>query len=93
MHFVRVRHFVVVIHQNVVDGRLRSLNRFSGLVNRDLVVLGRLRVLGQIQFLDGVLHLHDFRDDLAISISELAVTQDQGLDRLVLVVDAGLSAS
>ena len=41
---------------NVVDGRLRFLNRFSGLVNRDLVLLGRLRVPRQIQFLDGVDH-------------------------------------
>ena len=46
VHFVRVRHFVVVIHPNVVDGRLRFLSRFSGPVNRDLV-LGRLRVLGK----------------------------------------------
>ena len=61
-----------VIHHNVVDGRLRFPNRFSGLVNRDLVFLGRLRVLGQIQFL-----LPDIRDDLATSIGDIAVTQDQ----------------
>ena len=70
----------MVIHPNVVDGRLRFLNRFSGPVNRDLVLLGRLRVLGQTQFLNGVIHLHDVRDDLAASISDLAVTQDQHLD-------------
>ena len=78
-----MRHFVVVIHPNVVDGRLRSLSRFSGTVNRDRVLLGRLRVLGQIQFLDGVVHLHDVRDDLAASISDLAVTQGQPLDTLL----------
>ena len=72
----------MVIH-NVVDGRLRFLNRFSGLVNRGLVLLGRLRVLGQIQFLDGVIHLHDFRDVSATSISDLTVTQDQLLDALL----------
>ena len=78
-----VRHFVVVIHPNVVDGRLRFLSRFSGPVNRDRVLLGRLRVLGQIQFLDGVIHLHDVKDDLAASISDLAVTQGQPLDTLL----------
>ena len=83
MHFVRVRHFVVVIPHNVDDGRLRCLNRFSGLVNRDLVHLGRPRVLGQIQFFYGVLHLHYVRDDLATCISDLAVTQDQLLDLLI----------
>ena len=57
MNFVRVRHFVEVIHHNVVDGRLRFLKRFSGLVNRDLVLLGRLRVLEPIQF-------HDFVGDV-----------------------------
>ena len=72
----------MVIH-NVVDGRLRFLNRFSGLVNRGLVLLGRLRVLGQIQFLDGVIHLQDFRDISTISISDLTVTQDQLLDALL----------
>ena len=57
--FRQVRRFVEVIPHNVVDGRLRFLNHFSGHVNRDLVLLGRLRVLGQIQLLDGVIHLHD----------------------------------
>ena len=71
MHFVRVRRFVVVIPHNVLDGRLRFLNRFSGLVNRDVVLLGRFRVLGQIQLHDGVIHLHDFREVLATSISDL----------------------
>ena len=85
MHFIKVRHFVVVKPHNVVDGRLRFLNRFSGLVNRDLVLLGGFRVLGQIQFLDGVTHLHDVRDDLASSISDLAAAQDQLLDILLLV--------
>ena len=61
----------MAIPHNVVNGRLRFLNRFSGLVNRDLIHLGRLRVLGQIQFLDGVLHVHDFCDVLATSISDL----------------------
>ena len=70
----------MVTHHYVVDGRLRFLNRFSGLVNRDLVLLGRFRVLGQIKFLDGVVHLHDISDDLATS--DLAVTQDQLLDIL-----------
>ena len=83
MHFVRVRHFVVVIHHNVVDSRLRFLNRFSGLVNRGLVLLGRPRVLGQIQFLDGVIHLHDFRDVSTTSISDFTVTQDQLLHALL----------
>ena len=48
MHFVRVRHFVVVVtRHNVVDGRHRFLNRSSGLVNRvfyfleDFVFLGK----------------------------------------------------
>ena len=72
----------MVIHHNVVDGRLRFPNRFSGPFNRDLVRLGRLRVRGQSQFLDGVFHLHDVRDDLAAS-SDLAVTQDQLLDTLL----------
>ena len=58
-------------------------NRFRGPFNRDLVLLGRLRVRGQSQFLDGVFHLHDVRDDLAASISDLAVTQDQLLDTLL----------
>ena len=75
MHFVRVRHFVVVIHHNVVDGPLRFLNRFSGPANHDLVLLGRPSVLGQIQCPHGVIHLHDVRDDLATSISDLAVTR------------------
>ena len=70
VHFVILRRFVVVIHHNVVDGRLRFLNRFNGL-------------LGQIQFLDCVLHLRDVRDDLPASISGLAVTQDQILDILL----------
>ena len=83
MHFVTVRQFVVVIAHSVVDGRLRFLNCFSGFVNRDLVHLGRLRVLGQIQFLDSVLHLHDISDDLATCIGALAVTQDQLLDILI----------
>ena len=74
----------MVIHHNVVDGRPRFLNCFSGLVNRDLVLLGGFRVLGQIQFLDGVLHLHDIRDVLASSISDLAVAPDQPLDILLL---------
>ena len=46
------------------QGRLRFLNLFSGSVNRDVVLLERLRVLGQIQSLDGAIHLHDVRDDL-----------------------------
>ena len=50
------------------------------IVNRDLVLLGRLRVLGQNQFLDDILPLHDDRDDLTTCISDLAVTQDQLLD-------------
>ena len=83
MHFIRVRRFVVVIPRNVVDGRLRFLNRFSGLVNHDLVLLGRFHLLGQIQLHDGVVHLHDVRDDLASSLSDLAVTQDQLLDILL----------
>ena len=57
--------------------------RFSWLVNSDLVLLWRLRVLGQIQFLDGVLNVHDVRDDLEAKISDLAVTQDPLLDILL----------
>ena len=75
MHIIKVRCFVVVIHHKVVDGRVRFLNLFSGLVNRGLVLLGSLRVLGQIQFLGGVTHLHDVHDDLATTIRDLAVTQ------------------
>ena len=45
MHFVKVRHVVVAVHHNVVDGRLRFLTLLSGLVSRDLRVLGRLRFL------------------------------------------------
>ena len=45
VHFVRVRHVVVVMHHNVVDGRLRFLTLLSGLVSRDLRVLGRLGLL------------------------------------------------
>ena len=93
VHFVRVRHVVVVMHHNVVDGRLRFLNRFSGLVNRDLVLLGRLRVLGHIRFVDGVLHLRDFRDVLATSMSDLRsqllgilIHQIQRLDHFERVV-------
>ena len=33
VHFVRVRHFVMVIPHNVVVGRLRFLNLFSGLTS------------------------------------------------------------
>ena len=58
-------------------------NLFSGLDNRDLVLHGGFRVLGEILFLDGVIHLHDVRDDLAASISDFAVTQDQLLDILL----------
>ena len=39
VHFVKVRHVVVVMHHNVVDGRLRFLTLLSGLVSRDLRVL------------------------------------------------------
>ena len=88
-----VRHFGVVIHHSVVDGRLRFLNRFSGLVNRDLVLLGRFRVLGQIRILDGVLHLRDSCDALATSISDLRgqllgllIHQIQRLDHFERVV-------
>ena len=49
VHFVKVRHFVVVTEHKVVDGRLRFLNLFSGRFNRDFVLVGRLRVLEQIQ--------------------------------------------
>ena len=80
---LRVRHFVVVIHHNVVDGRPHFLKNFSGLVNRDLVLLGRFRCLGQIRYLDGVIHLHDVLDDLAASINDFAVTWDQLLEKLL----------
>ena len=85
VHVVRVRHVgvVFVIRRKVVDGRLRFLDLFSGPANRHLVLLGRLRVLGQVLFLHGVNHLHDVRDDLATSISDLAVSQDQLLDTLL----------
>ena len=73
----------MVIHRNVVDDRLRFLNRFSGPANHDLVLLGRLSVLGQIQFSHGVIHLHDVRDDLATSMSDLAVSENQHLDTLL----------
>ena len=72
----------MVIPHNVVDGRLRFLNRFRRLRHRDLVLLGGFHVLGQIQLHDGVVHLHDVRNDLESSISDLAVTQDQFLDIL-----------
>ena len=95
--FVRVRRFVVVMHHSVVDGRLRFLNRFSGLVNRGLVLRGRLRVLGQIRFLDGVLHL---RDVLATSISDLRgqllgklIHHIQRLDHFERVVGAASRSS
>ena len=83
MHFIKVLHFVVVIPHNVVDCRLRFLNRISRLVNRHLVLLGRLRVLGQIQLFDGVIHLNGVRGDLPTCNSDLAVTQDQLLDFLL----------
>ena len=67
---------------NVVDGRLRFLNLFSGLVNRDPVLLVGFRVLGQIRFLDAI-HLHDVLDDLAANISDFAATQDPLLDILL----------
>ena len=95
--FVWVRRFVVVTHHSVVDGRLRFLNRFSGLVNRGLVLRGRLRVLGQIRFLDGVLHL---RDVLATSISDLRgqllgklIHHIQRLDHFERVVGAASRSS
>ena len=51
VHFVMVRHVVVVMHHILmVDGRLRFLTLLSGLVSRDLRVLGRLRVLGLLPF-------------------------------------------
>ena len=50
VQFVWVRHFVGVVHHNVADGRLRVLYLFSGLVHRDLALVGRLRVLGLLPF-------------------------------------------
>ena len=47
MHFMRVRRFVVVIPHNVVDGRLRFLNRFRRLVIVILYFLEGFMFLGK----------------------------------------------
>ena len=66
---------------NVVDGRLRFPNLSSGLVNRDLVLLGRLRVLGLIH--STMVSFAFTMSAMTTSIRDLAVTHHHLLDILL----------
>ena len=68
---------------NVVDGRLRFPNLSSGLVNRDLVLLGRLRVLGQIHSTMVSFAFTMSAMTWPASIRDLAVTHHHLLDILL----------